>query len=329
VTACRGALLGVVVALLTVPTSASADVSCRVSGSAMQIAASEFGEDVALGRAAEQITVTAFVYPDLDPVAIPCSGPTPTIHSVDSIAISGGTDSTNLFLEFGSGPFAPGLSAESDGTPEIEITLSHVDEVIVNGSGGPDQFVFGIVGDSSAADFNAEAESQPDVDLIAPAFRRDPKRKRLSSTEWEVHGQGGPDLIDATGGPGFTGPATADFRAKGQDGDDRIIGGDRGGELVGSAGNDFVVGGAKPDALIGGKGPGRDTLVSGGGDDVIFAGRGRDRIFGGSGSDLIASGPGRDRVHCGPQPDGLERTDGLKDHRHGCELVISFEGVFD
>jgi hypothetical protein len=327
----RGIALAVLAVALLAPGSASAATSCTVSGSTLSVSGDALADDVALGRGGEQIIVSAFPEPGLEPTQVACSGPAPTVTSIDTIAVANTSrfDSFDVFLELSGGPFAPGLTPEPDASSEIEFSFSRVPEVVVNGSDGPDQYAFGVLGDASGVNLNAGAEgAAPDVDIVSPAYRRDPKRKRLTSTDWEVHAQGGDDVVDASGGGAFTSGAPADFRVSGQQGDDRILGTSRGSELVGGPGDDLMIGGRKPDAIFGGKGDGRDTLVGRAGEDLLFSGDGRDTIDGGRDSDLIWSGRGVDRVRCGPQPDAVEINSGRKDHRHGCELLISFEGLF-
>jgi Ca2+-binding RTX toxin-like protein len=274
------------------------------------------------------ITAGSHAYPELDPVGLACTGGPATVATIDTIRVAGGRDDARLVVDLTGGPFAPGATSEPDGGSEIEFVLERIFAVTVHGSDGPDGLAVGVLGSASAANLNS-GEAVADLDILAPAYRSDPMRSRLSSTDFEVYGGAGDDLIDLSGGPGFDGPATFDSGAHGRQGEDEIIGGDRGGALVGGPGDDRIVGGRKPDFLGGGKGPGRDTLISGGGNDLIFGADGRDAIFGGPGVDLIASGRGRDRVRCGPQRDALERTTGLEDQRKGCELVISFEGMFN
>jgi Ca2+-binding RTX toxin-like protein len=323
----RLAILAGTLATLAAPSVAQATVTCSVSGGFLQISSPRYGETMRVGRAGDQITVVGYDHvdqpfvPSGEPVPKTCAGPTPTVTTIDTIAVAGTPeDGSKLIMDLTGGLLTPGAAPEADGSPEIELTLTDVYEVVVRGSEGSDQLAFGVAGSSSAANLNA-AEPSPDVDLTASPNR---DGKRFHGATFEVAAGGGDDVISLAGGAAFTGPATYDSGATGQDGNDRITGSDRGAALVGGAGDDHIVGGAKPDFLGGGKGDGRDTLIAGGGNDLVFGQGGRDLILGGPGSDLIASGRGRDRVRCGPQRDALEVTTGRKDRRKGCEFLAEF-----
>jgi len=323
---------GAALACAFVPAAASAEVVCSVTGSTLQVSSPQYGETMRLGRVGDQITVVGYNYSDRpfvpsgEPVPTTCAGPTPTVRTIDSITAAGTADDrSKVILDLGGGTPGPGATEEPDGSGEIEISLTNVDDVVIRGSEGTDQLAVGVAGSSAGANLNA-GEATPDVDVLATPHR---DGKRFHGASFFIAAAGGNDVLSLAGGTGFSGPATSDSGATGQDGDDRMVGSDRGTALVGGAGSDYLVGGRKPDFLGGGKGDGRDTLISGGGDDLIFAQGGRDLILGGGGRDLIASGEGRDRVRCGPQRDALEVTTGRKDRRKGCELLISFEGLFN
>ena len=326
-----GARLAIVtgtLACLAAPAAAHATVTCSVSGGTLQISSPQYGETMRMGRSGDQITVVGYDYvdqpfaPSGEPVPKTCTGPTPTVATIDSITVTGTPeDSSKLIMDLTGGLLTPGATPEADGSPEIELTLTDVYEVVVRGSEGPDQLAFGVVGSSSAANLNA-AEPSGDVDLLAAPR---PDGTRFHGATFAVASAGGDDRIAFNGGTGFSGHVTHDSGVTGQDGNDLIVGGDRGASLVGGAGADQVIGGANTDFLGGGKGDGRDTLIAGAGNDLVFAQDGRDLILGGPGVDLIASGRGRDRVRCGPNRDFLEITGGRKDRRKGCERLSTFE----
>lgn len=114
-----------------------------------------------------------------------------------------------------------------------------------------------------------------------------------------VHGNGGDDLIKATGLE-VADPSDDSVELDGDGGNDTIIGG----------GNDEIInGGAGADSLEGGGG--NDTIHGGGGDDQIFGGAGDDWLYGDGGSDYVDGGSGVDHGDGGSGVDTvkLSRTE--------------------
>ena len=96
-----------------------------------------------------------------------------------------------------------------------------------------------------------------------------------------VAADAGDDLIVASG-------VVPNFRADGQDGNDK---------LVGSDGNDTLIGGAGKDTLFGGIG--NDRLNGNGGHDRLFGESGSDRLYGYAGNDLLDGSSSSDRLEGG------------------------------
>jgi Ca2+-binding RTX toxin-like protein len=141
-------------------------------------------------------------------------------------------------------------SDTNDGGPGI-------DRVVVNGSGGANTFTMGTAG--AAAGF--------DLRFVGP-FTIDIRQAEVL----EVNGNGGDDLINASGVP--AGLITL--------------------ELNGGDGNDSITGGAGDDVLRGG--PGNDTLTAFLGTDQVFGDAGNDVLIWnpGDGTDFNDGGDGQD-----------------------------------
>jgi Ca2+-binding RTX toxin-like protein len=121
-----------------------------------------------------------------------------------------------------------------------------------------------------------------------------------------VHGNGGDDLIRATGLE-VTDPY-----------DDSV-------ELNGDGGNDTIIGGGNDECINGGGGA--DSINGGGGDDTIHGDAGDDQLFGDGGNDCIYGDGGSDYVDGGAGVDfgdgGAGNTDVVKLNR--TEFYQNFE----
>lgn len=118
-----------------------------------------------------------------------------------------------------------------------------------------------------------------------------------------VHGQGGDDMIDASG---LT--AQIALTLDGGDGNDVIHGADFACNLIGGAGNDTIIGGAG-DAHISGN-DGDDIITGGGGQNVVDGGSGNDQITTFGGRDFLQGGAGNDVIHAGAGDDFVEGDSG-------------------
>jgi hypothetical protein len=306
------------------PQDALAGASCSVSGTTLK--ASVTGDRIiTLGfeRSGEQIRVIA--EPVFDPRTVTCSGVTPTVSSIDSIAVTGRKRLfTEVVLDLRGGSFGPGATAEPDGSAEIEFRMTRVDSLTVLGSPGKDEFRFGRLDGAVAANLNAGAEASPDADVSVRSGKRLFGLGRVVAT---AQGRGGADVLTGNGGPEFGSGIARGISLYGGSGDDSLTG-TRGDDLLtGLKGADKLRGLAGSDGIQ--AGPGADRLYGDGGTDFLIAGRGPDRLFGGRGRDFLFPGAGRDRVFCGPGRDFVQRFRSRTDLRRGCEKRINLEGLFD
>lgn len=111
-----------------------------------------------------------------------------------------------------------------------------------------------------------------------------------SSGPWEIHGDGGPDLL--------VGSAN-DEKFYGGDGSDLIYGGDGTNEIHGDDGIDILIGGNGTDCIYGGDG--KDLILGRGGNDTI---EGNEDI------DIILCGAGNDQAHGNEEIDVILGQDG-------------------
>ncbi len=179
-----------------------------------------------------------------------------TVTTVDKVAVDlGAADSAVLFLDLRGGDFAPGATAEADGSSEIEFVISNLgtfDEVAIHGQSGPDSIAFG--------DRN-----------VFPDFRT------VTDINLDVAADGehadGDVVIDGH-------PSLLVYFDNG--GDDRVTGAGLGtGNSHATAVGLFLFDGAGKDRLTGGSG--RDTIRA---DDGGFG----DTYSGGGGPDFIDYG---------------------------------------
>ena len=234
--------------------------------------------------------------------AAPCG--TATVTGTETILVTGTGQGQpdDLTLDLSGGPFAPGLSAETDGgDPEIEIDVALPGGGSLAIAGGPSDDVVTL--GEAGANLNA-GEAVGDADVT------------LSGGEFVIAGHEGSDTLSVAGGDGTGGPAPA-ATVEGGAGDDTVAGAAGGSSLdagegvdtmdysaatdvsadlssgigqpvtggtadtltgfenlVGSAGNDRLVGDDGPNLLAGGLGD--DSLEGLGGDDVLNGGQGQD-----------------------------------------------------
>lgn len=209
-----------------------------------------------------------------------CSGPQATVTNIDSIDFEyAGDQPYGPVINLRAGPFAPGASAEADGTSEIEMSLlgSTSTSIFFVGSSGRDNIEAGTLpGGEIGINLNA-GEETPDVDVTMP-------------DEGILGGsfRDGNDRFDASGGalaPGS--PAAVElFLRNGGPGSDELVAGSVGSYIVGGLGGDRIVGGAGSDRTLAG-GLGDDTVLArGGGRDALLCGGDRDR-YSASGEDRV------------------------------------------
>ena len=203
------------------------------------------------------------------PTAAACGAA--TTANTDGITLTGGSGTLEqLTIDLSGGAFAPGFTAETTGSSEIEITTvlgEAGDAITILGSAGDDAISIG----TSGAALNADG----DVDLtFSPA-----------PAEIEVRGLGGVNVLSGRGGSGAGQPFAGLVR---------LYAGDNGDTLRGSAGADLLVGGAGPDRLEGWEG--NDRLEGAGGNDNLIGSDGDDEAIGGAGADFLNGGAGNDTL---------------------------------
>jgi Ca2+-binding RTX toxin-like protein len=181
----------------------------------------------------------------------PLGGTRARLDNLDTIRVNdtSGTGNTVARIERPA-QFAPGESAESDTTPEIEFEIDLGDgarDALVTAPTGEDvadHVRMGVADGASRADFNAGAEAtheDPDV--------------RLAGVEGSaLQGGDGEDRLSAAGGPGFGSPLPEAVGLFGQAASDELEGGSANDVLNGGPGNDLLDGGAGTDRYDGAEG---------------------------------------------------------------------------
>jgi Ca2+-binding RTX toxin-like protein len=217
----------------------------------------------------------------------PCQGGA-TLTNTDSISVTGipvgGEGASGHEALFITGMFAPGVSPEPDGEPEIEISVDFGnagDTLGVWGTDGDNQMTVGTLGVAVNADLDLDIVVQPTSSVF------------LTS-------EGGKDRLSALGGNGSGGPSETGVSLEGGRGSDQILGGANLDALIGEAGSDLVVAGA-----------GDDLIKGGGGNDRLKGGRGRDLLVGGDGRDWCGPGPGKDKTRMCERPAKLFGGEGV------------------
>ncbi|HEX5608876.1 MAG TPA: hypothetical protein VFX45_02150 [Solirubrobacterales bacterium] len=274
---CTGTLLATVVWLgcLIVPQAGLAKVSCErdPQGSVLSISVTERTRAI-VRRAGDAITVFEFANP-----ARGCQAGA-TIANTDRIELFAGED-TGVHIELAKGPFAPGLTPEADGSPEIEFEISGEGLVEVVGPPGPDHYRFTGAGTESGVNLNPADDEDPDL-TVPPEAR--------AGIIFVVSGGAGADRIDALGRPAL------EMFAVGGRGDDTLVAAPGGAILGGEAGSDLLIGSPTLDFIVPGKGA--DVVRAGGGPDEVVLNRdgARDRVDCGSGNDFAFGADRLDRL---------------------------------
>jgi Ca2+-binding RTX toxin-like protein len=215
----------------------------------------------------------------------PCGEATTT--NTDTIVVTGSGKDDLFVVDTRSGPFAPGATADPDGSSAIEF---HVDL----GGGGDLLRIFGTRG----ADRIVVGSSGINLDEDAAA------NITMTRTAVVVFGLGGDDVLSGRGGAGTGGEHELFLGLFGGGGKDRLIGGPRADTLVGGGGADVLIGRGGQDILVGRAGP--DVLTGGGGADLLAGGPGSDRMNGGPGNDQLFGVAGNDLLRGGPGRDDLK-----------------------
>jgi len=274
------AALALTVGVLWFPAASSAELSCSFSAEDATLFIFVTEDDTGLISVSGDRIVVA----DAGKHPIECSNAPggPSTHGVERIRIVT-ADEGFAKLQLAGGPFAPGLSLEPDGFPEIEIDWTSAGGVLnVTGTSGTDAFRWGANG---GINWDPGLNGDRDVDVVPGGFL--------------------PIII----GSGVGGDDRLTPQARHIDGIPFEEGG---------AGNDRLRTGGGGGLMNGAHG--RDLITGGGGFDLILGGPGHDRIRAGGDLDLVlAADHTRDFVSCGRGSD-LARVD-RRDVVKGCESV--------
>jgi Ca2+-binding RTX toxin-like protein len=243
---------------------------------------------IASGEAATLVTVGGEIR--FGTVPVPCGAATNA--NTDTITVTGAAGSLEaLTIDQSSGSFAPGATAETTGTSEIEIAVNlgdATDLVLVYGTADADTISAG----TSGLAFTTDADV--DVTLAqVPALV-------------EVFGLAGPNTLTGAGGAGSGGPYQGRLALHAGDSGDTLRGGSGNDELYGGAGNDVLEGRNGND--LADAGPGNDSVAGNDGDDQLIGGPAADALIGGDGADVLRAdddeadtnlngGPGSDTAH--------------------------------
>ncbi|HEX6331003.1 MAG TPA: hypothetical protein VF129_06910 [Actinomycetota bacterium] len=268
-----GGIAVLLLAMVGLATPAPAVVGCTFAAPTATVTA-DAGDAVVILRSGDAIHVNGST----------CESA--TVSNTDTIAVEATGVVASVTVDLSGGPFAPGATAESDDSSEIEINLpGDVPLVRVLGSTGADLVTAGAGG----INLNAN-ETTPDVDVAV-----------TGTPSIEIDGADGDDVL-SIGGGAATGNAVR-------------------GTLRGGLGNDTLVTGAPGSAIDGGDGTdtvdysgaigldvnlatGQVTHEAGGNDTLTsiesFVGSpGNDHIVGTEGDDTIDGGDGVDEIDYG------------------------------
>jgi hypothetical protein len=264
-------------AALLWPASSHAFVACNYSAGELTVDMTADDDSVTFTRFHDQIVVLTgssvnifgeedydYDYGEETQIVIPCSGGTPTPANTDHVSVvqSPAAEFGAVTIDESGGPFAPGATAEADGTSEIEFGLNlpgRLSSVGIKGTEAGETIPVGALPSGAAGvNLNAAAEpASPDADVEAAGTRY-----------VIVDAEGGNDAVSGMGGAGLAGPLRSGFvLASGGAGNDLLQAGPLGAGLTGDEGADTLIGS-----------PRKDFLDPEGGRDRVFAGGGSDRV---------------------------------------------------
>jgi Ca2+-binding RTX toxin-like protein len=202
-----------------------------------------------------------------------------TTANTDTITITGAAGSVEtLTVDQSGGRLAPGATAESTGTSELELAVNlgeASDVIVVKGGATADTLAVGNKGVALNNDADVDVTLTPLPSAI------------------ELVGGGGGDLLTARGGFGAGQVFAGRVTLRAGDGGDTLTGGDL---------NDLLVGGN-----------GADTLTGYAGHDELYGYGGNDQLNGNDGNDLIVGGAGADALNGAGGDDTLEAVDAAAD----------------
>ena len=237
-------------AMLVIPATASAAVSCNLAGNALTVSitgatTNSAGLRLTNGNEIGVYDSISFTGPQV------CGGGTPTTANTNSIAVAdnepGSTNRTLLGVSLENGPFVNSDSTnEGAGTKEIEITYDGgeeaTDDLVLVGGPGPagDDWRMGQL-DATHDGFQLD-----DTEPVADSDVDDLVETNVEQLQIGINGNPGDDILDARGGTGFTGPlvSTGTAQLVGDTGNDQLYAGDGDGwRLEGDTGADTQIGG--------------------------------------------------------------------------------------
>jgi hypothetical protein len=268
--------------VLVSPSAGEAAVRCQYNPRTLVLAVTATaGSEAGIRRVGPEIRVSELFTRTLSCAPVPV-----TVTNTDQIKVVAKEGSV-AWIELRGGPFAPGRTAEEDGFPEIEFTLSGADFAEVMGGPSPDHFQFLKAGGKTGVNLNADEDEDLDVTVV----------ETVPSFFVAFDGGRGDDLIDARGNPGPS------MFAAGGPGDDTLAAGRSGAVLDG--------------------GSGRDRLVGSPVGDLIAPGRGVDLVKAQSGSDLVelSADRSRDKIDCGAGRDAVGHSEAF-DRLRSCEISL-------
>jgi hypothetical protein len=238
------------------------------------------------------------------------------VHNTDRIMLRVlSVGATQGRLSLAGGPLAPGLTPESDGSPEVEVVASvtdEEDELRLEGTAGADHLRGGRVGGVNEVNLNpAAAGDSPDPDLRLKRTGRATLAFRTGPTGDVVVMNGGPEFSEPLDVTGFVGAALGQ-------GADRYAASQSRSYVQAGTGRDSIETGRRGDLVF--AGPGADRVTTGPRQDAILLDLGRDRLSSGRGRDIVAAlDRRRDRIDCGPGRDRVFADP--RDRLKSCERV--------
>jgi Ca2+-binding RTX toxin-like protein len=281
------AILAALGALLALPGSAAATVTCTKTGTTIEVEAT---------GASEQMTIRRGLGSASAPLLIngsQCSDA--TISNVDEVTFNAGANAQTVTIDYSGGFLTTGTVGGGFG---------NFTDFFVNGFGDTTLRTIGSITSGTIVVAGANGIDadigigEPDIFPTGLGF---------------LHAQGSnlTEFMSTGGGNGTGGPYTGAALLEGNDGDDQLTAGASATTLSGGAGDDTLAagsaadaaGGADDDTITGGDGGneldgdgGRDRISGAGGNDAITGGDGTDTLLGGAGNDSLDGGGGTDAV---------------------------------
>jgi hypothetical protein len=244
-----------VLGCLALPGPASAAVTCSFNaGTGVMVV------DISAGDTLASLSVNAGTIEIRNSIGAQetCTPDTPTTANTTSITMNDlvAAQSSVFQLDLSSGALEPGTPADPTGTSEIEVTINasdgSADRFQLTGASSPDTYRLGALPISGVG---ANLNNDDDSDDVTVN-----NGERLT-----ISGLAGGDVLDASGGAGFTGPVP--YNAPGSSAI-RFQGGGENDTLTSGSGTSFLDGGLGDDTMTGGGADDEIEFGTGGGNDV-------------------------------------------------------------